>query len=1105
MFDTPSSKAAVFCMSRVNILICDSLTEQDNVKLTNRDLLLQMRSTLMIPTTTNAQPFQESKPAAVHKLSGACPFTGNEKPFVPRGSLANVVPTYAQQACIVSCRSSSPAHIPQKTYANSYTGASVSIKTALHPVKAYLQRHMTSSLASAPQKFEETLIDAKCQPVAGALGVRPDDVNSEVRTPPLAKSMSQAPPVSAKFPRSILDSPLLKLPVYVSQQNLPVLQPISPRRQVQLELQAGMKPSFPSHVVLQQAAKKYVPMEGCPVVPGRPIRGRRDNDRTEGYPPRKIPEAHSHHRLQSLAAQDSAIVIPQDKNDENLLPLDLSTSAFSKVLETPEALTAQISRLLEPIQLDKLSVENVPAQNTSRKDYEQLWNQMASGTNDSIRILNSQQTKEKPSGPMKDRRPGFPNPGKVCDKGDIRSSVATTTENVSEQLAAPPPSPAEVFDFGSEQEVETTPSEGRGPSDTPTNAENNSSAATLPYGDEPCVEPLDLSCGSSSRLEIIESSTKASIREEESWEEWSLASLQVQGTAILPQRSEECMSLSPVETSDGLMDDVYEEDILQKTPVQQDISEGHSPETNESLQVHGNNIWSALEQHGESLTSSENSRVSDSEQGSRTPLSNKGADSPVLSLQNENISSVGSSEAGSPAGSGPMKWLDMMLNCARDGDLKALIADFIHAAQQETNTNVNNNDINSEEADIKDSLLNLMHLMVLVSNKLESLVKLQTSVEGRASRRTVNQAVSLLKSYQKSTSVCLAKLGALVFKTPARALGKLKTKSSGRRRQPERKSGGQKPAQQSKEQKTTDWIKARFATPKKLPSKPPRQDIPRKNPEKPESAAATTSKREVGKAESPKVKSEDQFGTSPEDRPLENKDQVTPEKKEEQEPQSTFLGFQSVGAVDLVTSTPIDGNRYWKRRMLQQKSGNSTSQTPSLQFSSDGEASTAESTKKGRKVPECERGLLSASYSFSDEDSPVYDSTLVWTPSCKSIPKIKLVPEKKHKERANKDKPCSYKRLKDLERKQRKPKQKKKPGKRKRSRGSPSSVSPPGDHTKKKTKQSCSPDSVVGPVVSSNRRHFPYQSVSFECHGTLLSATVRTDGTAQNQGKTRAK
>ena len=188
----------------------------------------------------------------------------------------------------------------------------------------------------------------------------------------------------------------------------------------------------------------------------------------------------------------------------------------------------------------------------------------------------------------------------------------------------------------------------------------------------------------------------------------------------------------------------------------------------------------------------------------------------------------------------------------------------------------------------------------------------------------------------------------------------------------------------------------------------------------------------------------------------------------------TYTVTPSIGAVDLVTSTPIDGNRYWKKRILRQN------------FSSSGGNTTQKSLQKvirkniEEKLPECRKGLLSASFSDDDDDDATADPKpkLTWTPCTKFQSCLKLGSDKNKVVETNKS--FSYRKLKECKdtSKNKKPtKTVKKNTKRKRSKGSPNKVSPTSSQTPKKTKNEIA-GNCAGSVTSSHRRHFPYQNVS---------------------------
>ena len=124
---------------------------------------------------------------------------------------------------------------------------------------------------------------------------------------------------------------------------MPGLQPVSPRSQIRMELEAGMKPSLPSH---QQA--KQINANSFPVFPNgnndekrvRPILGRKFNEsqtNTVTDTPflktykefcagiqRKLQPAHSNHKIATLAADDSAIIFAEKAACGDIQPIDLS-------------------------------------------------------------------------------------------------------------------------------------------------------------------------------------------------------------------------------------------------------------------------------------------------------------------------------------------------------------------------------------------------------------------------------------------------------------------------------------------------------------------------------------------------------------------------------------------------------------------------------------------------------------------------------------------------------------------------------------------------------------------------------------------------------------
>ena len=567
-----------------------------------------------------------------------------------------------------------------------------------------------------------------------------------------------------------------------------------------------------------------------------------------------------------------------------------------------------------------------------------------------------------------------------------------------------------------------------------------SSTSTVPY-EEDTREPLDLSCAVTNDSEQRCTLSNSEDAEETKKTCESTAPLDVRGHAIKPISEDCALELFPLETSDGLMDSIFEEDMVKGDSKLDEMSGPYDSELlKASFRLYGNNIWQNPTGH----CSDKDSYVSDSEEeGYLTCNTSLGYDttrtmSPIIEFQAANVCPPMYRVDDTPS-----KVIKYLKQCSSLGLKKDAICSIVDDMADATST-ANGQDLEDEK--YKRVVLKGIQHMLMTSIKLQNIL---TFITKDISDKTLHAKIridSAVKSYQKQTLQCINKVGrtlqdeliesgasamkARPVKSPANSRKTLQKKTK------DVKSGKDRSKVDSKTKKTPLKLKLKVT--------PLTGKVVRKHNE-------------------------------------ESRDKQIPK---DEEPVS-YPVTPSIGAVDLVTSTPIDGNRYWKKRILRQN------------LSSSGGDTTQKSLQKAirknieEKLPECKKGLLSASFSDDDNDDATSDPKpkLTWTPCTKFQSCLKLGSDKNKVEET--DKSFTYRKLKeckDMSKNKKSTKAVKKNAKRKRSKGSPNTVSPTSSQTPKKTKNEVA-SNCAGSVTSSHRRHFPYQNVSnsnFSLHWVQL-------------------
>ena len=233
---------------------------------------------------------------------GGLSFTVNENPFVPRGALVPVIST----------------DFNQKLQKNESSDGIVT----------YFMPEERAKLNSCPKEWS-------------ILKLQPTDSASKVSQTALVQpSAKMKKPLCSILAKNFKEQP--------NNFRMSGLQPVSPRSQTRMELEAGMKPSLPSHEQAKQFNANSTlrfPNGNNAERPVRPILGRKFNESqtpTTAHTPflkiyedfcagiqRKLQPAHSNHKLTTLAADDSAIIFAEKAACGNIQPIDLSKKVRS--------------------------------------------------------------------------------------------------------------------------------------------------------------------------------------------------------------------------------------------------------------------------------------------------------------------------------------------------------------------------------------------------------------------------------------------------------------------------------------------------------------------------------------------------------------------------------------------------------------------------------------------------------------------------------------------------------------------------------------------------------------------------------------------------------
>ena len=961
--------------------------------------------------------------------TGGLPFTGNENPFVPRGALIPVITT----------------DLNQKWQENESSDGSVMPECA--------------KLNSCPKEWSIL----KFQPAGSASKVS--------QTALVQPSVKMNKPLRSILAKNFKEQP--------NNFRMSGLQPVSPRSQTRMELEAGMRPSLPS----QQQAKQF---NGNPTLqfpngnnaerPVRPILGRKFNESqtpASVHTPflktyedfcagiqRKLQPAHSNHKLATLAADDFAIIFAEKAPCGNIQPIDLSKKArgdYAKVwneMATKAHNTKELNVAPPMVEAGTSPTTSATPKRTPPftgkekpffpRNMTPAMQSVAERSKDNDLLLpapvtNSTERLRKEAVGSSARMRGEMESSIGNEKSDNNDNGATVKEIIA---------PVHTRNIFEAFEKDCTDSEEHKIpiKETKTNFLENeilptttdklegkliidasiSSTSTVPYEEDSC-EPLDLSRVVAKDSEQADTCAACNNTEGEDTEETpktceSSSSLDVRGHAINSTCDDHAQELLPVETSDGLMDSIFEEDMVKGDSKLDEMSGASVSELlKPSFRLYGNNIW----QHPTGHDSEKDSYVSDSEEeGYLTCNTSLGYDttrtmSPVIEFPTTNVYTPICSMNNTPS-----KVMKYLKQCNFSGLKKGAICSIVDGMADTTST-VNGQDLEDEK--YKRVVLKGIQHMLITSIKMESILNFTTK---EISDKVLYAKIdSVVKSYKKQTLRCINKLGR-TLQDELTESGASATKS----RSVKSPANSAKMSQQKT--KTVKFGKDRSKVDcrtKKTPLKVKIKVTPRTC-----KVSRTEHENSTGKS-------------------------IPKDEERVDYPVAT-----STGAVDLVTSTPIDGNRYWKKRMLRQN------------FSSSGAGNTQKSLQKAirknteEKLPECKKGLLSASFSDDDDVTTDPKPKLTWTPCTKFQPCLKL---NKIEET---DKSFSYRKLKECKEtsKNKKPaKAAKKNTKRKRSKGSPSTVSPTSRQTPKKTKNEVS-GNCSGSVTSSHRRHFPYQNVS---------------------------
>ena len=900
----------------------------------------------------------------------------------------------------------------------------------------------------------------KLQPTASANKIpQASVVQSLVKTKPL---------------RSILAKDFKEQP---NNFRMPGVQPVSPRSQIRMELEAGMKPSLPSH----QQAKQFN-LNPFPVVPNsnnderrmRPILGRKFNEsqtNTAADTPflktykefcagiqRKLQPAHSNHKFATLAADDSAIIFAEKAACGDIQPIDLSKKGRGDYAKVWSEMTTKAHSTKE-LNVTPQMVEprtSVTASPTLKRPPPFTGKEKPFFPRNMSPAIQSvvEHTKDKDSLPLVPAA----NVTDPLHKDVLDSSVRTNEEtessnekpNKNENRAVMKEADAPVHTrniFGDFQKDSAASEKSEIPKKKGTEIENEhlpttnekiegkliidssiSSTSTVPY-EEDTGEPLDLSCAVTKDSEQTCRLSNTDGAEETKKTCESIPPLDVRGHAIKP-RSEDCaLELFPLEKSVGLMDSIFEEDMVKGDSKLDEMSGPSDSELlKASFRLYGNNIW----QNPTGQCNDKDSYVSDSEEeGYLTCNTSLGYDtrtmSPIIEFQATNVHPVMYRVDDTPS-----KVMKYLKQCSFLGLKKDAICSIVDDMADITST-AHGQDLEDEK--YKRVVLKGIQHMLMTSIKLQNILNFITKDISDKTLHAKIRIDSAVKSYQKQTLQCINKVGRTLQDELIES-GAPATKARPVKSPPNSRKTSQKKTKEVKFGKDRPKVDSKT---KKTPLKLKLKVTPR-----------------TGKAA------------------RKNNEESTGKQIPKDEECVNYPFTSSTGAVDLVTSTPIDGNRYWKKRILRQN------------FSSSGGNTTPQSLQKvirkniAEKLPECRKGLLSASFSDDDNDDATTDPKpkLTWTPCTKFQSCLKLGSDKNKVVETNKS--FSYRKLKECKdtSKNKKPtKTVKKNTKRKRSKGSPNTVSTTSSQTPKKTKNEIA-GNCAGSVTSSHRRHFPYQNVS---------------------------
>ena len=282
-----------------------------------------------------------------------------------------------------------------------------------------------------------------------------------------------------------------------------------------------------------------------------------------------------------------------------------------------------------------------------------------------------------------------------------------------------------------------------------------SSTSTVPYEEDSC-EPLDLSRVVAKDPEQTDTCTASNNTENEDTEEMPKTSLlDVRGHAIKSTSGDHVQELIPLETSDGLMDSIFEEDMVKGDSKLDEISGSSVSELlKPSFRLYGNNIW----QHPTGHDSDEDSYISDSEEeGYLTCNTSLGYDttrttSPVIEFQTTSVCTPMCSMNDTPS-----KVIKYLKQCDFSGLKKNAICSIVDGMADTTST-VNRKDL--EDQKYKRVVLKGIQHMLMTSIKLENILNFTTKDISDKALHAKIKIDSAVKLYKKQTLRCINKFWA---------------------------------------------------------------------------------------------------------------------------------------------------------------------------------------------------------------------------------------------------------------------------------------------------------------------------------------------------------